>query len=153
MSEFDENLYETRTNLLSSENVIDYLWRRCEKITFPFKPENAFGIKLKELDKDYVRGKDIMDTYLISEKDLKNSDMKKRNEYNIEIDIFQTINIENNPVSTGKLALIFKTDRKYYSLFEIIDRPEGKQELRLIMRVKQNVGLFGSFETEMIYYY
>jgi hypothetical protein len=57
------------------------------------------------------------------------------------------------PVSQGRLALVYKADRKYYSLFEILPRPDGQKELRLIMKVKQKVGLLGSFQTEMFYYY
>ncbi len=153
MGQFDENLYETRTNLFSSENVIEYLWRRCEKITYPFKPDNSFGIKVKGMDKDYVKGKEIMKDYDISDKDVKNADIKSGQEYNFEIDAFETQNVDDMIVSSGKVALVYKSDRRYYSLFDIIDDPYGKPQLHLIMKVKQKVGLFGSFETEMIYYY
>ena len=51
MGQYDENLYETRTNLFSSENIVDYLWRRCEKSSKFFKPDNSFGINTKEVEK------------------------------------------------------------------------------------------------------
>lgn len=153
MNQDNENLYETRTNLFSSENVIDYLWRRCEKSTYPFKPDNSFGIEAKELTKTYVKGKEILQDFVLSSKDIKDADIKKGQEYNLEINQFYTYNVEKNIVSDGKLVLIYKSDRKYYSLFELTERTGGQKELHLIMKVKQKVGLFGSFQTEMVYYY
>lgn len=153
MGQYDENLYETRTNLFSSANIVEYLWRRCEKITYPFKPDNSFGIKVTEVEKNYVRGKEIVKDYEISNADIKNADLKGGQEFNFEIDAYETVNVENNVVSSGKVALVYRSDRRYYSLFDIYDNPNGQQELHLIMKVKQKVGLFGSFETEMVYYY
>lgn len=152
MEENNENLYETRTNLLSSENIIEYLYRRCEKTIYPFKPDNSFEIKCREVDGMYIKGKEIVKEYEISAKDIKNADIKNSQEYNFEVDEFTTFNVEKMPVSQGKLVLIYRSDRKYYSLFELIER-EDKKELHLIMKVKQQVGLFGSFQTEMMYYY
>lgn len=153
MDQENENLYETRTNLFSSENVIDYLWRRCEKTIYPFKPDNAFGIEAKELTKDYVKGKEIISDFVLSSSDIKNADIRKGQEYNFEISQFYTYNVEKNIVSDGKLALVYKSDRKYYSLFELVEKTGGEKELHLIMKVKQKVGLFGSFQTEMVCYY
>ena len=56
MGQYDENLYETRTNLFSSENIVDYLWRRCEKSSKFFKPDNSFGINTKEVEKIFNGG-------------------------------------------------------------------------------------------------
>lgn len=153
MGEFDENLYETRTNLFSSENIIEYLWRRCEKNTSLFKPANSFGITTKEVEKKYLRGKEIMSDYIVTTKDLHNADIHSGNEYNFEIVELVNFNIEKAVVSFGKLALVYRSDRKFYSLFEIIDDEDGEEGLHLIMKVKQKVGLLGSFQTEMIYYY
>lgn len=153
MGQFDENLYETRTNLFSSENIIDYLWRRCEKSTYPFKPDNSFGINTKEVEKKYLRGKEMMASYVITPKDIKAADIHGGHEYSFEVVEFETVNMDKLPVSQGRLALVYKADRKYYSLFEILPRPDGQKELRLIMKVKQKVGLLGSFQTEMFYYY
>jgi hypothetical protein len=85
MGQFDENLYETRTNLFSSENIIDYLWRRCEKSTYPFKPDNSFGINTKEVEKKYLRGKEMMASYVITPKDIKAADIHGGHEYNFEV--------------------------------------------------------------------
>lgn len=152
MNDSNENLYETRTNLLSSENIIEYLYRRCEKTMYPFKPDNSFDIHCTEVDSRYVRGKEILKDFDISSKDAKNADIKGSQEYNFEINEFETLNAEKLPVSDGKLVLVYRSDRKYYSLFELIEDKE-KPELHLIMKVKQQVGLFGSFQTEMFYYY
>ena len=66
---------------------------------------------------------------------------------------FETVNMEKDTVSKGRVALVYKADRKYYCLFEIIPREDEQNELHLIMKVKQKVGLLGSFQTEMFYYY
>lgn len=153
MDSTKENLYETRTNLFNSENIIDYLYKRCEKSTYPFKPDNSFSIQCKEIDSQYYSGKEIMKQYVLPSKDQKNADIKGSQDYNFEIDTFQTLSSENIPVSSGKLALVYKTDRKYYCLFELLENEDGQEELHLIMKVKQKVGLFGSFETQMVYYY
>lgn len=154
MGEYDENLYETRTNLFSSENIIDYLWRRCEKTTFPFKPDNSFGINTKEVEKRYVKGKEIMHDYVLTPRDIKGADIKAGQEYNFEVVDFTTVNVDKTIVSQGKLVLIYRSDRRYYSLFELVEKEgEEKPTLSLIMKVKQKVGLFGSFQTEMFYYY
>lgn len=148
-----ENLYETRTNLFCSENIVDYLWRRCEKTSYPFKPDNSFGIICKEEDKKYIKGKEIINNYVISSKDVKAGDIHSGKEYNFETVNFETINMDKQPVSAGRLALVYRADRKFYCLFEIIENNVGGYELHLIMKVKQKVGLLGSFQTEMVYYY
>ena len=73
MGQYDENLYETRTNLFSSENIVDYLWRRCEKSSKFFKPDNSFGINTKEVEKKYLRGKEMMTSYVLTPKDIKSA--------------------------------------------------------------------------------
>ena len=153
MEEYSENLYETRTNLFSSENIIEYLWRRCERNTFPFKPDNSFGFKCRQIDKKYLRGKEILEDFVLNTKDIKNADFKNGNEYNFEIVEYENLNMDNVPVSLGKVVLIYKSDRKFYSLFDLEERNDGYKYLNLIMKVKQKVGLLGSFQTEMIYYY
>ena len=153
MGQYDENLYETRTNLFSSENIVDYLWRRCEKSSKFFKPDNSFGINTKEVEKKYLRGKEMMASYVLTPKDIKSADIHGGHEYNFEVVEFETVNMEKDTVSKGRVALVYKADRKYYCLFEIIPREDEQNELHLIMKVKQKVGLLGSFQTEMFYYY
>lgn len=150
MGDGNENLYETRTNLLSSENIIVYLWRRCEKTISPFKPSDSFGIETKEIGKYYLKGKEVIDDYNFSTKDLKNIDFKGGHEYNFEIVQYKNLDIEKNVVSKGHLVLMYKSDRKFYYLFELNN---DTKDLHLIMKVKQKVGILGSFQTEMVYYY
>ena len=55
-----EDLYETRTNLLSCDNLIDYFWRRCARNSYPFKPDNSMDISTKALSEEHYTGKDIV---------------------------------------------------------------------------------------------
>lgn len=153
MSERNEDLYETRTNLLSCDNMVDYFWRKSDHNSYPFKPNQSVDIVTKEVDSDRLLGKEIFDQYEMDEKDKKNSMLKGSNEYNFDICEFETLSLDKIVVSRGYVALVYKPDRKWYSLF-LIENPfvDGKS-LRLLMRVKQKVSLFGSFENEMITFY
>lgn len=153
MADRNEDLYETRTNLLSCDNMVDYFWRKCDRNSYPFRPNNAVDILTKEIETDRQYGKDIFLEYDISEKDKKNSGIKSGNEYNFDRVGFLTLDLAKNPLSKGELILVYKPDRKWYSLF-LYEKPSGdKPLLTLLMRVKQKVSLFGSFENEMITFY
>ena len=153
MEDRNEDLYETRTNLLSVDNMVDYFWRRCDHNSYPFKPELAVDVKTKEADTDRLFGKDIFDNYEISAKDKKNSQIKSSTEYNFDTCAFQTLSLEKTVVTQGLLVLVYKPDRKWYSLFLLENPNTSSKSLRLIMTVKQKVSLFGSFQNEMITYY
>lgn len=153
MADIGEDLYETRTNIFSCDNIVDYLWRRCGKNSYPFKPDNASDIVIKTLDEEYIFGKEIMKRYDVSSEDLHNADLKRGTEYNIDTCDFQTFNIGKIPITNGSLALVYKPDRRYYSLFLLENKDAEKPHLKLLMKVKQKVGLFGSFETEMVSFY
>jgi|GEM_PF-672240 len=155
----DENestdLYETRTNLLSSGNIIDYLWRRCDRNSTPFKPENSSEIVTKPVSSDFKLGKEILAEYDIAPKDLKNAMLKKGTQYRFEVSSFTCLSFMKNPVSDGVLALVYKPDRNLTDLF-LIEPPQGageKSTLKLLLRSKQTVSLFGSYQTEMVTYY
>lgn len=153
MSDFGQELYETRTNLFSCENLIEYFWRRCYKNSYPFKPENSSDIQTQVESEDFVEGKIFFDRYSFEfPKDLKNSGIKKTGEYNVDVCHFQTFNMQKAVVSQGKLVLVYKPDRRYYSLF-LLDELNDTKRLSLLMKVKQKNTLFGSFETEMATYY
>lgn len=154
MADFGQDLYETRTNLFSCDNIIEYLWRRCGKNSYPFKPENTSDIQTKPLSSVFVGGREILEDYQIALKDQKNAGLKRGTDYNLDICAFQTLNIQDTPITAGYLALIYKPDRRYYTLFLIEEgQEEERKTMKLLMKVKQKVGLFGSFETEMINFY
>ena len=119
MSERNEDLYETRTNLLSCDNMVDYFWRKSDHNSYPFKPNQAVDIVTKEVDSDRLLGKEIFDQYEMDEKDKKNSMLKGSNEYNFDICEFETLSLDKIVVSRGYVALVYKPDRKWYSLFLI----------------------------------
>ncbi len=153
MAERNEDLYETRTNLLSCENMVDYFWRKCDRNSYPFKPINACDIQTVEIDTDRQYGKDIFSSYTISDKDWKNSGIKNGNEYNFDRVGFKTLDIAKNMLTFGELFLVYKPDRKWYSLFLLENKTDEKPTLTLLMKVKQKVSLFGSFQNEMITFY
>lgn len=153
MEEKQEDLYETRTNLLSCDNLIDYFWRRCAKNSYPFKPDNSMDIVTKAVDELHYTGKDIFDHYSLSTKDIKNSGLKRGAEYRFDLCDFRTFDFDKNEVSSGRLALVYKPDRKVYCLFLELDPEEVEPSLKLLMQVKQKTGLFGSFQTEAVNYF
>ncbi len=153
MDERNEDLYETRTNLLSCDNMVDYFWRKCDRNSYPFKPNSACDIQTVEIDTDRQYGKDIISSFTISDKDLKNSGIKNGNEYNFDHVGFKTLDINKNMITYGELYLVYKPDRKWYSLFLLENKNDEKPTLTLLMRVKQKVSLFGSFQNEMITFY
>ncbi|MFA6586827.1 MAG: hypothetical protein WCR16_03740 [Bacilli bacterium] len=149
-----KTMYETRTNLLCCANIIDYLWRRCDKNSNPFKPETAADIITKTLEQDVKTGKDILSVFNIDPKDIKASGIKKGTEYHFDICSFYTRSFSKAKVSEGMLALVYKPDRNLSSLFLIGEHAEGeKRKLKLLIRSKQKVGLFGSYQTEMVTFY
>lgn len=153
MKDSTEELYETRTNLLSCDNLVDYFWRRCDHNSYPFKPENAVDVITKEADTDRLYGKEIFHSFTISSKDWKNAELKNNTEYNFDTCEFETLNILKETVSKGKVILVYKPDRKWYALFQLTENSDLSNELRLLMTVKQKVSLFGSFENEMLTFY
>lgn len=148
-----EDLYETRTNLLSCDNLIDYFWRRCARNSYPFKPDNSMDILTKAVSEDHLTGKDIFSSYTMASKDIHNSGIKKGGEYRFDLCDFKTTDFDKNEVSHGRLALVYKTDRKIYDLFLVLDPEDTQPGLKLLMSVKQKTGLFGSFQTEAVNYF
>lgn len=153
MADRNEDLYETRTNLLSCDNMVDYFWRRTDHNSFPFKPNQAVDVTTEEMQTDRQFGKDIQTAWEIDDKDLKNSGLKNKEEYNFDVVKFTTLDLAKNKVTDGYVALVYKPDRKWYSLFLIEETGSFKKKLRLLMRVKQKVSLFGSFQNEMVTFY
>lgn len=153
MADKSEDLYETRTNLLSCDNMVDYFWRRSDHNSYPFKPTNAIDVKTKSVDEDREYGKDIFSKYTVSDKDKKNSGIKPREEYNFDTVAFQTLNLDKQVLTQGLLILVYKPDRKWYSLFLLENVSSEHPTLTLLMKVKQKVSLFGSFQNEMTTFY
>ena len=152
MEERMEDLYETRTNLLSCDNLIDYFWRRCDHNSYPFKPESSVDIITKEADNERMYGKEIFQQFEISSSDWKKAGMKNNIQYNFDVCEFTTLNINKEPLTKGVVTLVYKPDRKWYAVF-LLKETDETRTLKLIMTIKQKVSLFGSFENEMINFY
>lgn len=153
MSDRNENLYETRTNMLSSDKMVDYFFRHCDRHAYPFKPENAIDIDTVEVSSDRYLGKEIKESFEISQIDFTNSDLKGKKEYNLDLVAFKTYSFDKKMASIGSLALVYPSDRNTYALFLIDKVGDTKAKLTLLLKVKQKTSLFGSFENENVVYY
>lgn len=153
MANGNEDLYETRTNLLSCDNMIEYFWRHCDVNTMPFKPENSVDVTTEQVSSVRYFGKDITDNYELSKDDINNSTIKGKKEYNFDMCSFKTLGIDKEVTSSGMLALVFPSDRSLYCLFLYSDGDNGKKKLKLLLKVKQKTSLFGSYTNDMVTYF
>lgn len=153
MSSGSEDLYETRTNLLSCDNMIEYFWRHCEQNSIPFKPENAVDVVTESVSSVRFFGSEITENYSISKEDINNANIKGKKEYNFDMCTFTTLTLDKVVASSGILALVYPADRSLYSLFLMKDVGNDQKELKLLLKVKQKVSLFGSFTNDMVTYF
>lgn len=153
MAEEKEDLYETRTMALGSDNMISSFWKHTDHNSFPFKPENAVNIETEALSSVRFYGKEILDSYDVSKEDVNNASLKGKKEYFFDLCSFKTYALDKSTVSSGILALVYPADRSVYNLFLIQDSDIGRKKLQLLLKVKQKVALFGSFTNDMITYF
>lgn len=148
----EENNYETQTNLLNCEDMISYLWSKCDKYSLPFKPENAKSIQTEVELADEVCGEEIRNHYLFGKEDLKHANIQKKEEYDVDTVDFKTLDEKGNELSQGTLLLMHKHDHKYYGLFLLEEKEDGSH-LKLLVKASQKKKLFDSFDTSVVLFY
>lgn len=148
----EERDYETRTDLLGCENMVEYLWSKCGKRSSPFKPEGSKDIRSEVVYADRVYGGEILKTYLMSKEDYKESGISKSVEYDVDITSFKTTDPDNALLSQGTLCLIHRPDHKLYALF-LYHEEDGVKKLSLLVKCRQKQKLFTTFPTEIISFY
>lgn len=149
MEEKKENSYETKTNLLSCEDVVSYLWKKCDKFSFPFKPEKANRFDDKVTFKDQIDGVMIKKKYQMSLEDMRHMALKNHQEYDVDTMEFKTYDGEDNEISSGDLLIIYRPIEKFYYVF----LHEENDHLKLLIKCVQKKKLFDSFPTETITFF
>lgn len=148
----EDNNYETKTNLLSCEDVVAYLWNKCDKISSPFKPEGAKTIETSVVYADIKTGELIKRDYVMLGTDARHMGLRNETEYEVDTVSFQTKNEEGEVISDGTLLVIYKSTEKYYGIF-LLEEKEGVKNLKLLVKCTQKKKMFQSFPTEAILYY
>lgn len=148
----EEKNFETRTDLLGCENMVEYLWSKCNKPSEPFKPSGSKEIHSEVVYADRVYGGEILKNYLMDKEDFKESNISKTTEYDMDLATFKTSNEEGEFISEGTVCLIHKPDHKLYALFLYSEEGDVKK-LKLLVKCKQKKKLFETFPTEIISFY
>ncbi len=147
----DKN-YETKTNLLSCQDVVAYLWSKCDKLSFPFKPEGSKSIETEVTYSDVSDGETLKEHYSLTGEDVKHLALKNHEEYDIDIVTFKTKNENGEVVSDGTLLVVYKAIDRYYGVF-LLKGEEGHYEPKLLVKCSQKKRLFQDFPTETVLYF
>lgn len=148
MSENDD-LYITKTNLLSCEDVVSYLWKKCDKFSSPFKPEGAYQITDKVTYSDTMLGLELKKQYDISLDDARHMALKNKQEYDVDTVEFTTLDDAKRPLTNGHLVVIYRPLEKFYYIF--LD--QGKNKLKLLVKCIQKKKIFNAFPTETVIFF
>ncbi len=144
-----DDLYITKTNLLSCEDVVSYLWNKCNHTSSPFKPEKAVKLIDKVVFSDKSDGETLKKTYQISTGDLRHMAIKNHQEYDVDTMTFETFDKDGKSLSKANLIVIYRPIEKfYYVLWQ-----KSEKELQLLVRCMQKKRPFSSFPTETISYF
>jgi hypothetical protein len=149
MEENKEDLYITKTNLLSCEDVVSYLWNKCDRHSDPFKPNNAVTFSDKILFSDKIDGDLVKKEYNISGSDIRHMALKNHQEYDVDLMEFETFDAEKNSLSKGKLVIIYRPIEKFYYILRL----DNEKDLTLLVKCIQKKHLFASFPTETIQFF
>ncbi len=147
MEEQETNLYETKTSLISCENVVEYLWTKATKTCLPFKPENAKSIEAESIFSDVISGNIIKRDYVISNEDIKRVGLKKEEEYEVDTVNFKNFDENKQMISEGTLLVIYKSEKRFYTVF-LLKEEDDRKELTLLIKSFQKKKMFQSYTTE-----
>ena len=148
MAERNEDLYTTKTNLLSCEDVVSYLWKKCDKASYPFKPEGAKTFKDLVTFADKSDGELIKKRYILSVDDKRHMALKTKQEYDVDTLEFSTYDENDNELSKGELVVFYRPIEKFYYVFI-----KEENKLKLLIKCIQKKRLFDSFPTETITFF
>lgn len=144
-----DDLYITGTNLLSCEDVVLYLWKKCDKFSSPFKPEKAEKISDKVTFSDKLSGEMIKKRFKITGDDLRHMAIKKSQEYDVDMMEFTTFDASGNSLSSGNLVVFYRPIEKFYYVF----LSKENDELQLMIKCIQKKKLFNAFPTETVTFF
>ena len=149
MEENKDDLYITKTNLLSCEDVVSYLWKKCDKFSSPFKPEGAESIDDRVTYSDKLTGEAIKKEYHISGEDIRHMSLKNRQEYDVDNLEFTPSDKDGKALTSGTMVVVYRPIEKFYY---ILLQKENK-ELQLLVKCIQKKRLFDSFPTETVTFF
>lgn len=148
MEEMNDELNITGTNLLSSVDMLIYLWKKCDKFSPSFKPVEAKNINVNVISKEEIKYENIISTLNISKTDFKKMDLKKGVSYSLDVIEFETTNDDKKVISKGTIKAIYKS-----SLWTFNYYISENDSLKLICKSCQKRKLFSSFPTEDIQFF
>lgn len=146
MDEQENQSFVTGTITLSSLDMAIYLWKQYNSFSLPFKPKGATSANFELLSSDkYVSGEKIIEKYNLSKKDQKNMSLLEDDTYSVDEMSFNTVDINNNIVSSGEALVIYILPKKDFSIF-VKEENGFKLKIRTYLKKK----LFSSFPTDHI---
>lgn len=148
MEDNKDDLYITKTDLLSCEDVVAYLWKKCDKFSSPFKPEGSFSIDDKVSFSDSKEGEEIKKEYEISGEDIRHMSLKNHQTYDVDNIEFVTYDEAKRPLTSGNLVVIYRPIEKFYYVML-----QENKHLSLLVKCVQKKKLFGSFPTETVTFF
>lgn len=146
MSENKET-YETTTNLLTVENIVDYLWMKVDHPVDVFKPLRSKDIKIERTYGDLIEKDAFLKKYYLSKEDIKNMGLKDE-EYAIDNLTFKIYDENKVKISDGNLLLLSLSDKKFYVLFLMIDDTP-----KLLMKCSQKKAFPHLYPTEKVEFF
>lgn len=146
MDEQENQSFVTGTITLSSLDMAIYLWKQYNAFSEPFKPKGATSANFEVLSSEkYVSSEKIIEKYNLSKKDQKNMSLKEGETYTVDEMSFNTVDINNNVVSSGTAVVIYILPKKEFSIF-VKEENDYKLKIRTYLKKK----LFASFPTDHI---
>ena len=138
----ENNNYETRTNLLSCQDIVAYMWAKSQKEDPSFKPKGSTTFDSQVEWADVQSLEKIKKTYQISKEDLSHSSLTNKEEYEVDVLNFQTFNAQKEICSQGRLLVVYLAIERFYVLFLLSDDDE-KAKLRIKLSQKKKLFHFG----------
>jgi hypothetical protein len=149
MEENKDDLYITKTNLLSCEDVVSYLWSKCAHRSDEFKPVKARTFTDRVVFSDKCDGEEIKKQYHISGSDVRHMALKNKQEYDVDLMEFETFDDQKNSLSKGRLVVVYRPIEKFY--YVLMEKDE--KNLTLLVKCIQKKHLFSSFPTETLEFF
>lgn len=142
-----KEVYETSTNLRSAENIVNYLWMKCEKEILPFHPLKAKDIIVNSEYEDMIYSASFIEKYPLDKSVVKTLHLSKDIEYGIDYVNYKNIDEKENIITEGKGILLYDSDNRFYAFFTC---DEDFKNLHLVVVCRQKKDLLHSYPTERI---
>jgi len=143
------DIYQTQTNLLTCENIVDYLWTKYDRTERDFKPEGATALQVSVERADLKSGEQILKTFSLTAEAKKHAGLRKSQDYDVDFVRFTTFGEKEKVLTQGELVVIYVPEKKWF-LILLKDR-DGS--LRPVIKATQEKKLFQTYPTQTILYF